>query len=85
MKLLQSLLLGLSLLVSTAAFAEKVNINTASAEQIASAMTGVGENKAKAIVEYRKQHGEFKSIQDLEYVDGIGEKTIEKNSHKLTM
>ena len=85
MKLLQSLLLGLSLLVSTAAFAEKVNINTASAEQIASAMAGVGESKAKAIVEYRNQHGKFKSIQDLEYVDGIGEKTIEKNSHKLTM
>ena len=85
MKLLQSLLLSLSLLVSTAVFAEKVNINTADAEQIASAMTGVGESKAKAIVEYRKQHGNFKSIQDLEYVDGIGEKTIEKNSHKLTM
>ena len=85
MKLLQSLLLSLCLLVSTAAFAEKVNINTASAEQIASAMTGVGESKAKAIVEYRNQHGKFKSIQDLEYVDGIGEKTIEKNSHKLTM
>ena len=85
MKLLQSMLLGLSLLISTAAFAEKVNINTASAEQIASAMTGVGESKAQAIVEYREQHGKFKSIQDLEYVDGIGEKTIEKNSHKLTM
>jgi len=85
MKLLQSLLLGLSLLASTAVFAEPVNINTANAEQIASAMTGVGESKAKAIVEYREQHGKFKSIQDLEYVDGIGEKTIEKNSHKLTM
>ena len=85
MKLLQSLLLGLSLALSTAAFAEKVNINTATAEQIASAMTGVGESKAKAIVEYREQHGKFKSIQDLEYVDGIGEKTIEKNSHNLTM
>ena len=85
MKLLQSLLLGLSLLVSTAAFAEKVNINTASAEQIAAAMTGVGESKAQAIVEYREQHGKFKSIQDLEYVDGIGEKTVEKNKHKLAM
>ena len=85
MKLFQSLLLSLSLLLSTAAFAEKLNINTASAEQIASVMTGVGESKAQAIVEYREQHGKFKSIQDLEYVDGIGEKTIEKNSHKLTM
>ena len=85
MKFIQTLLLGLALLVSTAAFAEKININTANAEQIASAMTGVGENKAQAIVTYRKQHGKFKSLQDLEYVDGIGEKTVEKNKHKLTM
>ena len=85
MKLLQSMLLGLSLVISPAAFAEKVNINTASAEQIASAMSGVGESKAQAIVEYREQHGKFKSIEDLEYVDGIGEKTVEKNKHKLAM
>lgn len=85
MKLIQTLLLSLTLLVSTAAFAEKININTANAEQIASAMTGVGESKAQAIVTYREQHGKFKSLQDLEYVDGIGEKTVEKNKHKLTM
>ena len=70
---------------STAAFAGKININSASAEQIAATMTGVGESKAKAIVEYRSSHGKFKSIQDLENVVGIGNKTVEKNKDKITL
>ena len=85
MKLFHSLLLSTILLLSTSAFAEKININTANAEQIASAMSGVGDNKAKAIVEYRTSHGKFKSIDSLENVDGIGEKTIEKNKDNLML
>jgi competence protein ComEA len=85
MKLLHSLFLTTVLLFSTSAFAEKVNINTASAEQIASAMTGIGESKARAIVEYRTSHGKFKSIAALENVDGIGEKTVAKNKDKLAL
>jgi competence protein ComEA len=85
MKLFHTLFLSIILLFSTAAFAEKLNINTASAEQIASEMSGIGESKAKAIVEYRTSHGKFKSVQDLENVDGIGVKTVEKNKDKLTL
>lgn len=90
MKLFHTLLFTLFLLFSSStmaaqAVAEKININTANAEQIASAMTGIGDSKAKAIVEYRKSHGEFKSIQDLENVDGIGLKTVEKNKDKITL
>jgi competence protein ComEA len=85
MKLFHSLLLTAILLFSASAFAEKININTATAEQIASTMTGIGENKAKAIVEYRTTHGNFKSIDSLVKVDGIGEKTVEKNKDKLTL
>ncbi len=85
MKLFQSLLLTIVLLFSTSAFAEKININTANAQQIASAMNGVGESKAKAIVEYRASHGKFKSIDSLQNVDGIGEKTVEKNKDKITL
>jgi len=48
-------------------------------------MTGIGESKAKAIVEYRKTHGNFKSIQELENVDGIGLKTVEKNKDKISL
>ena len=85
MKLLHTLVLTTILLFSSAAFAGKININNASAEQIASAMTGIGENKAKAIVDYRSSHGKFKSVQDLENVDGIGSKTVEKNKDKITL
>ena len=85
MKLLHTLFLTTILLFSSAAFAGKININSASAEQIASAMTGIGDSKAKAIVDYRSSHGKFKSVQDLENVDGIGSKTVEKNKDKITL
>ena len=85
MKLLHTLFLTTILLFSSAAFAGKININNASAEQIASTMIGIGESKAKAIVDYRSSHGKFKSVQDLENVDGIGSKTVEKNKDKITL
>jgi len=89
MKLLHTLFFTLILLFSASAMsaqtAARININTASAEQIATVMTGVGESKAKAIVQYRKSNGKFKSVQDLENVDGIGAKTVEKNKDKITL
>jgi competence protein ComEA len=85
MKLFQSLFLTTILLFSGSVFAGKVNINTASAEQIATAMTGVGESKAQAIVKYRKTHGKFKSVDALENVAGIGEKTVEKNKANISL
>ena len=90
MKLLHSLLFTLALIfsssaISAQALAEKVNINTASAEQIATTMTGVGASKAQAIVKYRSTHGKFKSLQELENISGIGEKTIEKNKDKIVL
>jgi len=90
MKLFHTLFLTLVLLFSSSAIfaqtsAAKVNINTASAEQIADTMTGIGESRAKAIVQYRKTNGKFKSVQDLENVDGIGGKTVEKNKDKIIL
>ncbi|MCI5668886.1 MAG: helix-hairpin-helix domain-containing protein, partial [Oscillospiraceae bacterium] len=54
----------------------KVNIHTATAEQL-TALDGIGESKANAIIQYREQHGDFKSIDDLLNVPGIGEKILE--------
>ncbi len=90
MKLFHTLFFTLFLLFSSSAMSaqatvEKLNINTASAEQIAAAMSGIGDNKAKAIVEYRSTKGKFKSINDLENVDGVGSKTVEKNKEKISL
>ena len=85
MKLIQSLLFYVLLFLSAIVHAEQININTATAEQIAAAMNGVGERKAKAIVDYREVHGKFQSIDALENVDGIGEKTVEINRDKLEL
>lgn len=56
-----------------------VDINTASAAELATQLNGVGESKAEAIVRYREQFGPFESIEELSEVTGIGISTIEKN------
>ena len=67
----------------TAAFAAPVNINTATAEEISESLVGVGLKKATAIVEYRQQYGEFKTMNELVNVKGIGVETIEKNKTNI--
>ena len=85
MHLLKSLFLALVLsLVSFGAFAAQIDINTASAEQL-TALNGIGEAKAAAIVEHRKAHGPFKSIDQLVEVKGIGLKLVEKNRDMMTV
>lgn len=79
MKLLTTVAATLLLTLPILAFAGQVNINTADAETISAELNGIGLSKAKAIVEYRKKHGPFKSADDLSLVKGIGEKTVEKN------
>ena len=55
---------------------ELVNINTATVEELQT-ITGIGESKAKSIIEYRKVNGNFKTIEDIKNVEGIGEKLYE--------
>jgi competence protein ComEA len=54
-----------------------VNINTASAEQLA-LLPGIGPVKAGAILEYRKAHGPFLFVDDLARVPGIGPASLER-------
>ena len=54
-----------------------VNINTASVQEL-EALNGVGPVKAQAIVDYRKAHGPFKSIDQIKDVKGIGDATFDK-------
>lgn len=52
--------------------ANKLNINTATAKEL-ERLPGIGEALAERIVTYRAEHGPFKSVRDLQKVDGIGE------------
>ena len=63
----------------TLLLAGPVDVNTADAETIAAELNGIGMTKAKAIVEYRKKHGPFRTADDLTLVKGIGERTVEIN------
>jgi len=62
---------------------EPLDINSASAKQLAAAMQGVGLKKAKAIIAYRDAHGPFGSIDDLSKVRGIGKSTLANNRGRL--
>ena len=59
--------------------AEPVNVNKASAEEIAENLTGIGMSKAEKIVEYREANGNFIHVDELVNVKGIGVRTIDKN------
>ncbi len=63
--------------VSGAALSGVVNVNTATPEQL-QLLPGVGEARAVAIVELRKQRGGFKVVDDLLSVRGIGESMLER-------
>jgi competence protein ComEA len=54
-----------------------ININTASLQEI-EALPSIGSTKAASIFAYRQQHGPFKSLEELQNVDGIGPTIIEK-------
>ncbi|GAA3932874.1 ComEA family DNA-binding protein [Luteimonas lutimaris] len=77
--------LFLSLLLAGAALAgERININTADVDTIDRVLVNIGPSKAQAIVDYRKTHGAFKSVEQLALVKGIGLKTIEKNRDRIS-
>jgi competence protein ComEA len=70
-------LLAFAVCALPAAAAEgKVNVNTASAEQLA-LLPRVGPAVAQRILEYREENGKLEAIEDLMLVRGIGEKTFE--------
>ncbi len=63
---------------------QKLNINTASVEQLMT-LHGIGEVTAKAIVAHRQEHGPFKSVEDLVAVSGIGEKRLSTFRDQITV
>ncbi len=65
--------------------ADTVNINQASAQEIADALQGVGMSKAEEIVRYRDSHGAFRHADELVNVKGIGLATLDKNRDRITL
>jgi competence protein ComEA len=61
-----------------------VNLNTATATQIAT-LPGIGEKAAQRIIEYREKNGGFKKIEELMNVKGIGEKSFLKLKPRITV
>jgi len=56
---------------------DKISINTAGIDELTS-LNGIGESKAKKIIEYREKNGPFKTIEDIKKVSGIGNSSFEK-------
>lgn len=91
---IRNALLAVSLAVSASLFAlpsaavqtgQPVNINTADAQAIAAHLNGIGIKKAEAIIEYRKEHGPFKTLEDLKSVKGIGDATVANNEKLIQL
>lgn len=83
-QLVISLVITLLLSAGMAFATDKVNVNTASYEELQT-LNGVGASTAAAIINYREQVGEFKSLDSLLDVKGIGEKKLAKLSDQLTI
>lgn len=62
----------------------KININTATINELMT-LTGIGESKAKLIIEYRTQNGNFKDIKDIMKVKGISETLFSKFKENITI
>lgn len=63
----------------------EVNVNNATAIELAEKLDGVGKARAQLIIEYREKHGPFTSLDQLLNVKGIGAATIEKNREKIRL
>ena len=63
---------------------QKININTASADELMN-LKVIGEKKPTTIIEFRKNNGPFKQPEDLIKVPGIGPKTLEANKNRIAV
>ncbi len=72
----------MGLIIAAGAYAgdvEKININTATVEQLTQ-LKGIGASHAAGIIAYREKNGPFQKPEDLMQVPRIGRKTFEKNA-----
>jgi comEA protein len=87
--LLIGLVLGLVVspllsLQATAKSADKININTASLEELQK-LPRIGPQVAQRILDYRKENGSFKRVEDILKVRGVGEKMFSQLKDLITV
>lgn len=75
--------LGVLGLLPVLATAGPVDINTADAQTIAKELNGIGESRARAIVEFREKNGRFASAEDVLKVSGIGPQVLKLNRDNI--
>ena len=86
MALIRQFLIVLALAFSlSASAADSLDINKASAQDIAQVMNGVGPSKAEAIVAHRSTYGPFSSVDELTEVRGIGPSIVERNRRLVSV
>jgi len=81
---MKRLLLAIGLALCPVIALATININTATKDELV-ALPGIGPAKAQAIVDYRKAHGPFKTVEELKDVKGIGAKRFEKLKPELAV
>ena len=64
--------------------AAKININTASVDQLTQ-LKGIGPEYAERIIEFRESHGTFKAAEDITQIPGVGSKTLEANKDRIVI
>ena len=81
---MKRILLALALWLVSGVAAAALNLNTATKDELV-ALPGIGPAKAQAIVDYRNQHGPFRTLDELRKVKGIGEKLFLQLKPELTI
>jgi competence protein ComEA len=80
-KFILALIMCLALVGTAAAV---VNVNTATKEELTT-IKGIGDKRAQEIIDYRKKNGDFKSVDELEKVPGIGPGTMKQIRSQVTV
>lgn len=65
--------------------ANVININEADTETLVLELSGIGHKRAQAIITYREQNGNFKTVDDLIKVSGISKKILDQNRARITV
>lgn len=62
----------------------KINLNTATEEELMT-LTGIGQSKAKSIIQYREKKGRFKSIEEIKEIEGIKSGVFNKIKEQIVV